>query len=89
MKDDNCYGGSHLLLAFLAGGLTGAAVALLVAPQSGPETRHSLRSLAKNAQGTAVRVPEALRRAYADASEAAKKAFSEAFAESITESDEA
>ena len=82
MRDDNCYSGAHLLLAFVAGGIAGAAVALLAAPQSGTETRDTIRGLAKNAQGKAVKVPDALRRAYADASDAAKKAFSASFAES-------
>jgi gas vesicle protein len=85
MRDDNCYSGAHLLLAFIAGGIAGAAVALLSAPQSGPQTRDSLRGLAKDAQGKAVKVPDALRRAYADASDAAKKAFSASFAESTPE----
>jgi gas vesicle protein len=85
MRDDNCYSGAHLLLAFIAGGIAGAAVALLSAPQSGPETRDSIRGLAKGAQGKAVKVPDALRRAYADASDAAKKAFSASFAESAPE----
>ena len=89
MRDDNCYSGAHLLLAFVAGGIAGAAVALLAAPQSGNETRDTIRGLARGAQGKAVRVPEALRRAYAEASEAAKKAFSESFAESTTEGDRA
>jgi gas vesicle protein len=85
MRDDNCYSGAHLLLAFIVGGIAGAAVALLSAPQSGPQTRDSLRGLAKDAQGKAVKVPDALRRAYADASDAAKKAFSASFAESTPE----
>ena len=81
MTDNNSYSGAHLLLAFIAGGIAGAAIALLAAPQSGTETRDTIRGLAKNAQGKAVKVPIALRRAYADASDAAKKAFSAAFAE--------
>ena len=86
MRDDNCYSGAHLLLAFIAGGIAGAAVALLSAPQSGPQTRDSLRGLAKDAQGKAVKVPVALRRAYSDASDAAKKAFNASFAESASAS---
>jgi gas vesicle protein len=85
MRDDNCYSGAHLLLAFIVGGIAGATAALLAAPQSGTETRDTIRGLAKNAQGKAVKVPRALRRAYADASDAAKKAFNESFAESVAE----
>ena len=35
MNDNNGYSGADLLLAFLAGSVAGAAVALLTAPQSG------------------------------------------------------
>lgn len=87
MRDDNCYSGAHLLIAFIAGGIAGAAVALLAAPQTGTQTRDSIRGLAKDAQGKAVKVPDALRRAYADASDAAKKAFSASFAESTAEAE--
>jgi len=89
MRDNNCYSGAHLLLAFLAGGIAGAAVALLAAPQSGTDTRGTLRGWARDAQGKAVRVPDAMRRIYADASEAAKKAFVESFAESVSEKTDA
>lgn len=88
MRDDNCYSGAHLLIAFIAGGIAGAAVALLSAPQSGPQTRDTIRGLARDAQGKAVKIPTALRRAYADASDAAKKAFSESFAESAIGGDQ-
>jgi gas vesicle protein len=83
MSDHEGYGGAHLLLAFIAGGIAGATAALLLAPQSGAETRDALRTWSRDARGRAVRLPEALRRAYRDASEAAKKAFSETFAESM------
>ena len=57
MSDNNHYGGAHLLLAFIAGGIAGAAVALLSAPQSGAESRDTLTRMARDAQGKAVRVP--------------------------------
>ena len=84
MSHHDGYSGAHLLLAFIAGGLAGATTALLLAPQSGPETRETLRGFTRDTQGRVVRIPEALRRAYRDASEAAKKAFSETFAESTS-----
>jgi len=87
MSHHEGYGGAHLLLAFIAGGLAGAAAALLLAPQSGTETRDTLRGWSRDAQGRVVKVPLALRRAYRDASEAAKKAFSETFAESVSGSE--
>jgi gas vesicle protein len=44
MSDDNDSGGgaSSVILAFLLGGVTGAALALLYAPRSGRETRDIL-----------------------------------------------
>lgn len=36
-----------LIIAFILGGITGAAVALLLAPQSGAETRRKIREIAE------------------------------------------
>jgi gas vesicle protein len=83
MSHHEGYGGAHLLLAFIAGGVAGAATALLLTPHSGPETRDTLRGWSREAQDKAGRVPVALRRAFHDASEAARRAFSETFAKSI------
>ena len=66
-----------LFLAFLAGAVAGAAVALLTAPQSGRETRDRLKDLAKDAAGKAARVPPSLHEAYARAAQAAREAFIE------------
>lgn len=41
------------MLGFLAGGLTGAAVALLLAPQSGRATREMMRRKANDTAGSA------------------------------------
>ena len=87
MSDHDRFGSGHLLLAFIAGGIAGAAVALLLAPQSGSETRDQLRGLARDARGKAERVPVAVRRAYRDATDAAKKAFTDAFEETATSVD--
>ena len=70
-----------VLLAFLAGAVTGAAVALLTAPQSGRETRSRLKGLARDAAGRAPRVPEALSAADARAAQAARQAFNETLEE--------
>jgi gas vesicle protein len=40
------YGSGSLLLSFLLGGVVGAGLALLLAPQSGAETRRKIRELA-------------------------------------------
>jgi gas vesicle protein len=53
----------HLVLAILGGALAGAAVALLVAPKSGRETRHQLEGYLDTAKETVSRIPEALRNA--------------------------
>jgi gas vesicle protein len=78
MSDHDRYGGAHLLLAFMAGAVVGACATVLTAPQSGSETRDTLRGWAREAQGRAPRLPDALRGAYREATAAAKKAFVEA-----------
>lgn len=45
MKDEG-FGSGSLLLSFLLGGVVGAGLALLVAPQSGEETRRKIKELA-------------------------------------------
>ena len=45
MKDEGLGSGS-VLLAFLLGGVVGAGLAFLVAPQSGEETRRKIKELA-------------------------------------------
>jgi gas vesicle protein len=42
MSDDSGSGASSAILAFLLGGVTGAALAILFAPRSGRETRDML-----------------------------------------------
>jgi gas vesicle protein len=76
-----------ILLAFLAGAVSGAMVALLTAPQSGRETRSRLKDLAKDASDRASHVPQALNAAYAQASRAARQAFIEALEEQSPGSD--
>jgi gas vesicle protein len=45
MKDEG-FGSGSLLLSFLLGGVVGAGLALLIAPQSGEETRKKIKELA-------------------------------------------
>ena len=45
MRDEG-YGSGSLLLSFLLGGVVGAGLALLLAPQSGEETRRRIKDMA-------------------------------------------
>jgi gas vesicle protein len=50
MENDKGYSLGAVGLAFLTGGLAGAAVALLLAPQSGRESREQVRGYARRAE---------------------------------------
>lgn len=65
------YNAGHLILALVAGAVTGAGIAYLTAPKSGADTRDRIRDIAHDASHTAHQLPEAIRRA----SEAAREAF--------------
>jgi gas vesicle protein len=45
MREDG-YSSGSMFLSFLLGGVVGAGLALLLAPQSGPETREKIRGFA-------------------------------------------
>lgn len=47
-----------MILAFFVGGLVGAGVALLLAPQSGKETRQKIKELADDAKEKAAKYAE-------------------------------
>ena len=70
-----------LVLSFLAGAATGAAVALLTAPQSGRDTRRKLKKITEDLADQAARVPPAIQAAYRRATEAGKEAFVQTFEE--------
>jgi gas vesicle protein len=53
MSKDSGLGAGDLMLAFLAGAVTGAAVALLFAPGAGDETRRFLSEKARESQDKA------------------------------------
>ncbi len=42
MNDESCGNASSILFSFLLGGIVGAGLALLLAPQSGAETRRKI-----------------------------------------------
>ena len=79
MNDTRRGPATGLILAFLAGAVSGTVVALLTAPRSGRETRDRIKEIARDAAGKTVRVPPALNGAYSRAAEAARRAFAEAF----------
>ena len=58
MATPNNAGGGTVLLAFLAGAVTGAAVALLFAPAAGRETRELLGQKAREGQDKAAKAAE-------------------------------
>lgn len=45
MKEEGGYSSGEMFLSFLLGGLIGAGLALLLAPQSGRETRQKIRDI--------------------------------------------
>ena len=53
MSRDDSVGGGTLVLAFIAGAVTGAAVALLFAPASGDDTREFLGERARESRDKA------------------------------------
>jgi len=46
MRDEEGFSSGSVLLSFLLGGMVGAGLALLLAPQSGPETRKKIMDIA-------------------------------------------
>lgn len=46
MSENNGFSASSIFLAFILGGVVGAGITLLLAPQSGKETREKIKNLA-------------------------------------------
>lgn len=57
-NEEGRYGAGSLILGFFIGGLVGAGVALLLAPQPGTETRQKIKELAEDAKGKAAEYAE-------------------------------
>lgn len=66
---------SGLVISFLLGAATGAAIALLTTPQSGRDTRRKLKEFAGDLADRAARVPSAMRTAGREAAATAREAF--------------
>ena len=79
MSDENRSSSLHLLLAFLAGAATGAAVALLTSPRTGKENREKLAEWARSAQEEAARAAPEVRAQASHAARAVGDAVERAF----------
>ena len=64
MSTDNQSGSGNVMLAFMVGAITGAAVALLFAPASGDETREYLGQKAREGRDKAREAAEQSREFY-------------------------
>lgn len=64
---------AQIVLAFLGGAATGAAIVALTTPKSGTEARHDLAKMVETGRQSISRVPAAVR----EASGAAQHAFSQ------------
>lgn len=54
MREEEGYGSGSILLSFLLGGIVGAGFALLMAPQSGRETRQRIKDFTEDVKGKAM-----------------------------------
>lgn len=50
MRDEGGYGAGSMFFSFILGGIVGAAIALLLAPGSGSETRQRIKEFAEDAK---------------------------------------
>lgn len=57
-NEESRYSAGSLILGFFIGGVVGAGVALLLAPQPGAETRRKIKELAENAKEKAAEYAE-------------------------------
>jgi gas vesicle protein len=74
---DECCGSGSVLLAFLLGGIVGAGIALLVAPQSGVETRKKIKEFADEAAEKAAEFAETAKGKVTSTIDTAKNLYEE------------
>ena len=60
-NEESSHSTGSIILAFFIGGLVGAGVALLLAPQPGKETRQKIKELADEAKEKAAKYAEELK----------------------------
>jgi gas vesicle protein len=87
MTESRGFSGTQLLMAFMAGAATGAAVAFMTAPRTGKETREALTTWAMDAREKAARIPQAMRDAVDQGTRAGKEAFAESYRTSASRSE--
>ena len=78
MAQDNSVGAGTIMVAFVVGALTGAAVALLFAPASGEETREYLGQKAREALNEGREFYQQQRDGLSSAVERGREAFHDA-----------
>ena len=78
MRDEECgYGAGSIFLSFLLGGVVGAGLALLLAPQSGRETRQKIKQFTDDVKGKAVDYADEVKEKVTGSVERGKEFFEE------------
>jgi gas vesicle protein len=77
MSEERGCSGSAVALGFILGGVLGASLALLFAPESGRRTRERLRDLAADLRDKTIDLTEELRDKTEDALERSKETIEE------------
>ncbi len=77
MSEDRGFSAASVALGFILGGVLGASLALLFAPESGRRTRERLRDLAADARDKTVDLTEELRDKAEDAMERGREVYEE------------
>ena len=75
--EDNGYSAGAVAFAFLAGAIIGAGAALLLAPQTGAETRTMLKGYAKKAEEEAIEKAQEAKQTFEKAIEQGKQFINE------------
>lgn len=75
--EDNGFSSGAVAFAFLAGAIIGAGAALLLAPQTGAETRTMLKGYAKKAEEEALEKAEEAKQTFEKAIEQGKQFINE------------
>ena len=75
--EDNGYSAGAVAFAFLAGAIIGAGAALLLAPQTGAETRTMLKGYAKKAEEEAIEKAHEAKQTFEKAIEQGKQFINE------------